>query len=145
MTEIKTRATNGDVDSFLENLEDEQKKQDSYTLIGIMEEITGEPAVMWGSSIIGFGTFPYKTKSNKEPYDWMQVGFSPRKAALTLYLNGIMYKMDELPEFFNKLGKYKHGKGCLYIKRLSDVNADILRKLIKLSVDNVLNLSKSQD
>ena len=131
MSEQKTQPTELSVDTYLNGLDDKQKAEDSRTLIQIMNQITGEPAVMWGASMIGFGKFHYVYESGHEG-DTFLVGFAPRSKALTLYLaTDLSALADELAE----LGPHKLGKGCLYVKRLSDVNADVLRKLIIQSVD----------
>ena len=95
-----------------------------------MSKVTGEPPKMWGSSIVGFGTYHYRYESGREG-DFMEVGFSPRKAALTLY---IMSGFDGAPELMEKLGRYKTGKSCLYVKKLDDVHRPTLKKLVQRSV-----------
>ncbi len=134
MADIKTLPTDQNVTDFLESIEDEQKKADSYKLLEIMGEVSNEKPTMWGKSIIGFGSYHYKYESGHEG-DTMKIGFSPRKAAITLYLYGVMYQMDQpqLKQIFDNLGKFKHGKGCLYIKKMEDVDEKVLRKLIEKS------------
>jgi len=100
-----------------------------------MEKITGEPAKMWGPSIIGFGTYHYKYATGREG-DFLTTGFSPRKPELTLYIMSGFSKYDEL---MNKLGKYKTGKSCLYVKKLEDLNLEVLTELIETSVDYIKN------
>ncbi|MHB8133596.1 MAG: DUF1801 domain-containing protein [Anaerolineaceae bacterium] len=131
MAELKTVKNDQPVDLFLQKVEDPQKLQDSYTILKMMEEITGEKAKMWGDAIVGFGDLHYKYASGREG-DWMLTAFSPRKQNLTLY---IMSGFDQHPDLLARLGKYKTGKGCLYIKRLSDVDQNVLRELIQKSVD----------
>ena len=107
-------------------VEDPQKAADSRAILDMMREVTQEEPVMWGKSIVGFGSYHYKYASGREG-DWMLTGFSPRKTSLTLYL---MYGMDKFPDLLGRLGKHKLGKGCLYIKRLSDVDQEVLREVI---------------
>jgi len=117
------------VSDFLNSIEDEQKRKDSLEIVGLMEQITKEKPKMWGTSIVGFGSYHYKGKSGREG-DWMLMGFSPRKQNLTLYLPG---GLENYQGLLNKLGKHSTGKGCLYIKRLSDINRDVLKQLITQS------------
>lgn len=133
MAELKTKLTQASVDDFIDAIEDEQRRDDCRQVLNIMTEVTGEPPRMWGSSIVGFGTYTY-TYATGRSGDWMLTGFSPRKQALTLY---IMSCLDGYDELLNKLGKYKTGKSCLYVKKLSDIDEEILRKLIKLSTDDL--------
>ncbi len=128
MAELKTKQNDSSVHAFIETIEDEQKRNDSYRLLAMYCEETGEQAKMWGASIIGFGQYRYKSERSSQEGDWMLAGFSPRKAALTLYLTSGLQKDKNL---LDSLGPYKQGKGCLYIKRLSDVDEVVLRKLIK--------------
>ncbi len=132
MSANKTRPNNASVISFLDKVEDQVQKRDSYTLIDIMKEITGEEPVIWGSSIIGFGSYHYKYDSGREG-DMMLTGFSPRKQNLSLYIMAGFTKYEILMQ---KLGKYKTGKSCLSIKRLSDINMDVLTELIKASYNH---------
>ncbi len=131
MAENKTQATKESVEQFIDKVADLQKREDAYTVLRLMKEITGEPAVMWGTSVIGFGNYHYKYESGREG-DFLIVGFSPRKTALTLYIMPGFGRYDEL---MKRLGKYKTGKSCLYIKTLADVDMDVLKTLIKESVD----------
>lgn len=123
----KTQATKSSVSGFLNALEDSQRKKDSKKVLKLMKQLTGEKAVMWGSSIVGFGEYHYKYVSGREG-DFMKVGFSPRKHALTLYIMPGFKRYDTL---MSKLGSYKTGKSCLYIKRLEDVDEEVLSLLIK--------------
>jgi len=129
MSQNKTRPTTTSVTSFLDSIEDEIQRQDSYTLISIMKGITGEEPVMWGPSIIGFGSYHYKYDSGREG-DMMLTGFSPRRQSLSLYMLAGFNKYEAL---LQKLGKHKTGKSCLYIKRLTEINMDVLTELIKAS------------
>lgn len=125
---IKTLVNDASVTDFIEKVEDETKKSDSYKLLKIFEKITGEKPKMWGSSIIGFGQYHYKSERSRQEGDWMLTGFSPRKANLTLY---ILAGPANYTELLEKLGKHKSSVGCLYIKRLSDVDEKVLEKLIE--------------
>lgn len=133
MAELKTKPNDGSVAKFINSVDDTQKKEDAWKLLEIMEEIAGAPAKMWGPSIVGFGTYHYVYDSGRTG-DWMLTGFSPRKQALTLYL---MSGYAPFKEDLKKLGKHKIGKSCLYIKRLSDVDEKVLRKMIKESIIKV--------
>src|SRR4051794_31791788 len=117
MSELKTKPTDQDAREFLRTVEPEEKQRDSLTLLALMEKVTGETAVMWGTSIVGFGSYHYKSERSRQEGDWPLVGFSPRKQNLTLY---IMAGNKEQPELLEKLGKHKASGGCLYVKRLSD-------------------------
>ena len=115
-------------------MEPEKKREDSFAIIEMMKQVTGEEAVMWGASIVGFGSYHYKYASGREN-DWFLVGFSPRKQNLTLY---IMSGFDHYDALLSDLGKYKTGKSCLYINKLEDVDEGVLRELIKQSVDHMI-------
>ena len=130
MAENKTQATNISVASFFDAIEDEQRRQDCIAVATLMEGATGEHAKMWGPTIVGFGQYHYKYESGREG-DFLIVGFSPRKQNLTLY---IMDGFSNYGVLLSKLGKYKTGKSCLYLKNLSDVNMEVLRQLIAESV-----------
>ena len=130
MAEPKTKPTTASVKKFIDSIEDEKKRKDSRSILTMMRQITGERPKMWGASIVGFGTYHYKYATGREG-DWPVTGFSPRKQALTLYIMSGFTKDDAL---LKKLGKYKTGKACLYIKRLEDVDETILRKLIARSI-----------
>ena len=127
MTELKTKPNELSVDEYIKNIVDAGRRADSEQLVKIMESATGQKPVMWGASIVGFGTQHYKYESGREG-DWMIVGFSARKQALTLY--GIIF-YDEGYDRLKDLGVYTTGKGCLYIKRLSDIDINVLRQAIK--------------
>lgn len=124
--ELKTKVNDASVADFLGSVADEQKQKDSFEILKIMQQITKEEPKMWGPSIVGFGSYHYKYESGREG-DWMQIGFSPRKQNITLYL---IPGSERYQELMNKLGKYSTGKACLYVKRLSDVNVDVLKELI---------------
>jgi hypothetical protein len=129
----KTQLNEGSVFDFLNSVENEKKRDDAFKICEIMNDITGHPPKMWGQSIVGFGQYHYKYASGREG-DFMAVGFSPRKANLTLY---IMAGFDRYDELMAALGKYKTGKSCLYVKKLEDVNMDVLKTLIKESYDYI--------
>jgi hypothetical protein len=130
-SELKTKRTEASVEDFLNGVEDEKVRTDCRKIAKLMADATGAPPKMWGANIVGFGTQTAKYASGKE-LDWLIVGFSPRKANLTLYLStGQAWNEDLL----SRLGKHKTGMGCLYFKRLSDVDEDVLKKLIDESVE----------
>lgn len=130
MAELKTQPSDLSVEKFLDTIGDEAKRRDAFSILDIMRQITGTQPKMWGSSIVGFGNRHYRYASGREG-DWFLVGFSPRKANLTLYLSYADIQNDDLRQ---KLGKHKTGKGCLYIKQLADVDLSILREIISRSV-----------
>lgn len=126
----KTRQTDASVDAFIDALPLEQQRDDSRTLVKLMGRITKAPPRMWGPSIIGFGSVPLKYASGRE-LDWPVVAFSPRKAALTLYLSSDIKRHQQL---LDQLGRHKTGQGCLYVKRLSDVDMKVMEELVKVAV-----------
>lgn len=130
MAENKTKPTNSSVDDFILKVESQKKREDAFALKTMMEEITGEKAVMWGPSIIGFGSYHYIYASGHEG-DAPIVGFSPRKAAISLYLMACIENSGEL--LLQELGKFKSSVSCIYINKLSDVNESVLRELIEKS------------
>jgi Domain of unknown function (DU1801) len=132
MSELKTKPTAINPEAFIRKVTNEQKRKDSLEVLEMMAKVTREPATMWGTSIIGFGKYHYKYDSGREG-DMCLTGFSPRTQALTLYLGPGL--QDE--KLMASLGKYKTGKGCLYIKKLDDVDRAVLRKLIKKSVEEM--------
>lgn len=129
----KTQANDGDVQAFLDAVEHDPRRTDSKTVVKMMEEITGETPVMWGTSIVGFGAYPMQY-ANGKTQDWPIVGIAPRKASLVLYILPGFTAYDDLME---RLGKHKTGRSCLYIKRLSDVDTSVLKELITQSVDHM--------
>ena len=133
MAELKTKKTKASVTGFLEKITDEQRRKDCQTVLNLMKQATGEEPKMWGSSIVGFGTYHYRYASGREG-DWPIIGFSPRTTDLTLY---IMPNLDKFESLLAKLGKYKTGKSCLYIKKLDDVDVPVLEKLITKSVEKM--------
>lgn len=133
MAENKTRPTDQDVLDFLESVEHKTRREDGLRLLEIMQEETGEDAVMWGSSIVGFGSYHYTYESGREG-DMPLVGFSPRKQSMTLY---IMPGFDDYDEMLDDLGKHKTGKSCLYVNKLADVDEGVLRRLVKESYEHM--------
>jgi hypothetical protein len=133
MAELKTQPNEQNVEDFLNNVENETKRKDSFSILEMMKEETGAEPIMWGDSIIGFGSYQYKYASGRDA-EWFLTGFSPRKQNLTLY---IMSGFDEYDELLDKLGKHSTGKSCLYIKRLEDVDQDVLRDLVSKSVEHM--------
>lgn len=131
--ELKTKKNDGDVEKFLNSVQDEQRRKDTKTVTRLMEEITKEKPVMWGASIIGFGTYHYKSPATGREGDWMRIGLSPRKQNLTLYL---MDGFSEYSKLLARLGKHKTGKSCLYINQLEEVDMDVLSEMIKKSYES---------
>ncbi len=129
MAELKTKATKASVTAFLRTIKPIEKQKDGFTLLQMFKKATGQKAVMWGTSIVGFGMYHYKSERSSQEGDWALVGFSPRKQNLTLYIMGGIEKDKTL----KKLGKYKTSPGCLYINKLSDVDVKLLSSLIKKS------------
>ncbi|MEO4004965.1 DUF1801 domain-containing protein [Flavobacterium sp. CAU 1735] len=128
MAAIKTKQTDADVHEFIDSFAaTEQKKQDSYALVKIMQDFTGFEPKMWGPSIIGFGRYHYKSERSRQEADWPLVGFSPRKAALSLYIH--MGNEEQHP-LLEKLGKCKISKGCIYVKKLADIDIEVVKELM---------------
>lgn len=133
MSENKTKPTKLSVKEFIDAVEDTAKRKDCFEILQIMKDITNQEPVMWGDSMVGFGSYHYKYESGREG-DFFLTGFSPRKTALTIYI------MSGFKPFENKLmnlGKYKTGSSCLYIKKLKDIDLDILKEMIRYSVDYI--------
>jgi hypothetical protein len=125
MSENKTKPTKDSAVAFLNKIKDQQLRDDCFLIMEMMEKVSNSEPVMWGSAIIGFGTFHYVYESGREG-DIMVIGFSPRKQNISLYLMGGLQNIEaDLP----KLGKYKTGKGCLYIKSIKDVNTEVLKRI----------------
>ncbi len=127
--ENKTKPTKLSASAYVNSLEDPEQKKDSKILLKIFKDVTKEKPVMWGGSIVGFGNYHYISKSGREG-DWMITGFSPRKGNLSLY---IMTGAQQYPDLLQKLGPYKSGVGCMYIKKLADIHLPTLKQLIKKS------------
>lgn len=130
MSAIKTRVNNASVEDFIASVANEQKREDSLTLLAMFKEITGEVPKMWGSSIIGFGSYHYKSERSRQEGNWPLAAFSPRKQSLTLYIMPGFYDYQDL---LKNLGKHKTSVGCLYINKLADVDLVVLKKIIERS------------
>ena len=135
MSENKTKPTNVSVDEFLAAVENDRRRNDAVTVCKLMQEVTGEEPVMWGPTMVGFGAYHYKYASGREG-DWFLVGFAPRKANLVVY---IMSGFKGHAALMKKLGEHKTGSSCLYINKLDDIDMDILRELVRRSVEHVSN------
>ena len=133
MAELKTKQTEASVPEFINAFADtDQKKKDSFDLLALMQEVTGFAPKMWGGTIIGFGQYHYKSDRSRQEGDWPLVGFSPRKAAISLYIYSGAAGQDEL---LKTLGKYKMGKACIYVKKLTDIDQETLKELIRSTVE----------
>lgn len=132
MAELKTKEHDANVMDFIDSFTHTEKmKQDSVELLQLMQAVSGYEPKMWGNSIIGFGKYHYKSERSQQQGDWPLIGFSPRKAAISLYVyNGC----DEQDELLKKLGKFKMGKACIYVKKLSDINKNVLAELIESTI-----------
>lgn len=137
--ELKTKLNDASVTEFLNTVTDEQKRNDCFEVLNMMKQITKEEPKMWGTSIVGFGSYHYKGKSGREG-DWMLIGFSPRKQNLTLYLMG---GFDTHADLLKKLGKFTTGAGCLYVKTLNDVDKKVLKELFRASTKRMKELDAS--
>lgn len=135
MAELKTKVHDGSVEDFInEKAHSDQQKLDSFELIKFFQKITGEKPKMWGTSIVGFGKYHYKSERSAQEGDWPRVGFSPRKAAISLYVYSDYGNQVELVE---KLGKFTMGKWCIYVKKLSDIDMEILEKITLLTLESL--------
>ncbi len=133
MAEDQTKATALSVEEFIAGVEDPKRREDAARLVALLEDETGEPATMWGSSIVGFGRYHYRYDSGHEG-DAALVGFSPRKANLVLYM---MADEPERTERLARLGKHKSGKGCIYVNRLADLDEAVLREMARASIETL--------
>ena len=140
MTELKTKVNEASVAKFLESIPDDGQRSDSRVLLELLQKATKTEPKMWGDSIVGFGTYHYVGKSGREG-DWFLAGFSPRKQNLTLYMLGGWEPEGEL---LAKLGKHSLGKGCLYIKRLDDVNEPALKRLIGTALKRAKKIAQAE-
>ncbi len=134
MAELKTRKNNSSVLEFIDSIEDETKRQDCLTLLQIFKECTNEEPVMWGTSIVGYGSYHYKSERSSQEGDWMMTGFSPRKQNLTIY---IMPGFDAYKKDLAELGKHKTSVSCLYIKKLADIEVKPLKRIIRDSFNTM--------
>ena len=133
MAELKTKPSEDDAEAFLDALPDERRRADARQVCDLLGRVTGEPAVMWGKAILGFGRRRLRYDSGRE-LDWMEIGFSPRKANTTVYLSG---GLDTYADLLTRLGKHTAGGGCLYLKSLNDVDPAVLEEILARSVANV--------
>lgn len=131
MSDLKTHINDSSVDTFIQSIKHEVRKHDAIVLLALYEKITQQPAKMWGSAIIGFGIYSYQNCAGKTT-SWMRSAFSPRKQYMSLYL---MAGIQRQPELLDKLGKHKHGKACLNINKLADVDISILEQLIRADLE----------
>lgn len=132
MSELKTKQTDADVVEFINSFANtEQKRQDSFVLLKFIQDITGFEPKMWGPTMIGFGSYHYKSDRSRQEGDWPLVGFSPRKAAISLY---VYTGMPEHEYLLKDLGKFTMGKACIYVKKLSDINLDVLESIMKETI-----------
>jgi hypothetical protein len=129
---IKTKPTTESVEDFINGVKDEQKRKDSFVLLEMMKKASGEQPVLWSSSIIGFGNKRYKSPTTGREVDWLKIGFSPRKANLSLYLS---MDLKEHAAALKKLGRHKTGVGCLYINKLEEIDLKVLKNIIKASLN----------
>lgn len=127
--ELKTQVNDDDVHAFIESVTHEGRREDAFTLLRLMQEITKAEPKMWGKSIVGFGSYTY-TYASGHSGDWMAIGFSPRKQSMSIY---IMPGFTRYEELLTKLGKHKIGKSCLYVNRLDQIDLDVLKELIEQS------------
>lgn len=128
MAELKTKQTDADVVEFINSFADsEQKRSDSFELLKLMQDFTGFEPKMWGDTIVGFGSYHYKSERSRQEGEWPLVGFSPRKAAISLYVFTGLPGQEHLTE---GLGKFKAGKGCIYVKKLSDIDTEVLKRIM---------------
>ncbi|HEY5917994.1 MAG TPA: DUF1801 domain-containing protein [Chryseolinea sp.] len=131
MAKIKTKPTSANVEDFINNVNDEQKRKDSFVLLEMMKKATGEEPVLWSSSVIGFGNKRYKSPTTGREVDWLRIGFSPRKANLSLYVS---VDIKEHAAALKNLGKHKTGVGCLYINKLEEIDLKVLKGIIDASL-----------
>lgn len=141
MAELKTKLTKQNPKDFLKKVSPDQKREDSLTLLKMFEKATGEKPAMWGTSIVGFGSYHYSSDRSSQKGDWLVVGFSPRKANLTLY---VMTGLAKERALLKDLGKFKTGGGCLYINKLEDVDQKVLSTLIGKSYRNMKKIAKER-
>ena len=133
--ELKTKKNAGNVKDFIDTIDDPVRKKDAKKALTLMKKATGKTPVMWGSSIVGFGTYTYTDSGGKE-HEWMMTGFSPRKAALTFYIMP-GYQFPKYKKLLKELGPHTTGKSCLYIKHLEDINLKKLEQLVKESLSDM--------
>lgn len=135
MAEIKTKQTDADVYEFINAFANtEQKKKDSFEILQLMQDVSGFEPKMWGPSIIGFGKYHYKSDRSSQEGDWPLIGFSPRKSAISLYVYSGCAGQDDM---LKELGKFKMGASCIYVNKLSDINIEVLKKLMTTTIDHL--------
>lgn len=139
MAELKTQKTEQKAEDYLNAISDEKKRLDGFKLLEIFKNVTNEPAVMWGTSIVGFGQYHYKSERSSQEGDWPLVGFSVRKQNLTLYL---MPSLNYGQNLFDQLGKHKTSVGCVYINKLEDIDIPTLEKIIKKALVAMKKVNK---
>lgn len=132
LVEIKTKQSSASVDDFINTIKDEQKRHDSITILSLMKKASGEEPKMWGASLIGFGNKRYKSPKTGREVEWFEMGFSPRKANLSLHLG---VDINRHSEALKSLGKHKTGVGCLYINKLTDIDLNVLTEMIEATVN----------
>jgi len=133
MADVKTKETDASVEAYLNQVEDEKKREESFQILELMREVTGEEPKMWGDSMVGFGSYHYRYESGREG-DMFLAGFAPRKRNFSLY---IMAGFEEYDDLLERLGKHKTGKSCLYVNKLADVDLQVLRELVRASVEHM--------
>ena len=138
MAELKTKLNDASVEDFLNTIENDEKREDCFEILKIMKQAAKAEPKMWGTSIVGFGSYHYKGASGREG-DWMLTGFSPRKQNITLYIMG---GFDQQTDLMKKLGKHSTGKSCLYIKKLKDIDIKVLKELVTESIQMMKKLNK---
>lgn len=140
MSEIKTKPTDLDIENFLMSIEPEKKRQDSIELKKIFDSVVNEEAKLWNNNMIGYGTYHYKSERSKQEGDWPLIAFSPRKQNIVIY---IMPGTNNYKDLLDKLGKHKVSSGsCIYINKLEDIDIDVLKKIIKASVEDMKRIYK---
>lgn len=141
MAALKTQKTDASVEAFLQTVKDEAKRKDCEAVLKMMKQASKEEPKMWGTSIVGFGTYHYKSERSRQEGDWFFMGFSPRKANLTLYLMpGVNYYKEHL----EKLGKFKAGGSCLYINKLENVDIKVLKELVTAAYRKMKEITKAK-
>jgi hypothetical protein len=135
MAQLETARTDASVDDFIDGIDDGGRREECRTVLRLMKRVTGRDPAMWGATIVGFGSYHFTYDSGREG-DWFLTGFSPRKRSLTLY---VMAGFDRWKSLMARLGKHTTGKSCLYIKRLSDIDLDVLEELVSASVEHMRN------
>jgi len=139
VAELKTRRTGASVDEFIDAISDESVRQDCRTLVDLLRRVTGAEPAMWGDSIVGFGDYHYKYASGREN-DWFYLGFAPRKRELALY---VVADMERFEDLLRRLGKHRTSKYCLYVKRLSDIDLDVLEQIAAVSLQYLKDIESS--